>query len=175
MTITKNAMNFGAILGLSLCALSGVFLALGMSQSGVQQWIMYALIICFIYIGTKSFRDKQSDGFISFGNALSSGVLISFFSAVILAFFLFLYLTLVDASMIEKSMEIAEQKMITDGMPDDQIEMGMKYARMFTTPLMISIITVMWNTFMGLIFALLTSAFLKKENTDFNQFIENNN
>lgn len=168
-------MNFGAILGLGLCALSGVFMALGMTQSGVQQWIMYAGIISFIYFGTKSFRDKHNDGFISFGSALSSGVLISFFSSVILAFFLYLYLTLIDGSMIEKSLEMAEQKMITDGMPDEQIEMGLKYARMFTTPLMMAIITIMWNTFMGLIFALLTSAFLKKENTDFNQFIEKNN
>ena len=89
MTNTKNAMNFGAILGLSLCMVSAIFMSLGAEQSTIQQWIGYVLTIGIISWGTISFRDKHNDGFISYSKAFTSCLLITFFSSIILAFFIY--------------------------------------------------------------------------------------
>ena len=59
-------------------------------------------------------------------------------------------------------------------MPDDQIEEAIKYTRMFTTPIVMAFFTIIINTFMGAIFGLITAAFLKRDNPNFNNFIKDN-
>ncbi len=174
MTISKNAMNFGAILGLSLCAVSAVFMGLGYESSNIQQWIGYILTIAITTWGTISFRDKHNDGFMSYGKAFTSCFLIAFFSSIILAFFLYIYLTFIDQSMIDKIIEKSEESMMNQNLPDDQIEDGLKYVKMFTTPIVMAFFSILVNSFMGAIFALITAAFLKKDNPNFNSFINNN-
>lgn len=174
MTNNKNAMNFGAILGLSLSAISAISMAMGYSQSSGQQWIGYALTIAIITWGTVTFRDKHNDGFISYGKAFSSCLLITFYASIILAFFMYIYLTFVDQTLINTVLEKAEEGMLAKNMPDDQIEEAMKITRMFTTPIVMAFFTVIINTFMGAIFGLITAAFLKRENTNFNNFIKEN-
>jgi NADH:ubiquinone oxidoreductase subunit 6 (subunit J) len=174
MTNTKNAMNFGAILGLSLCVVSAIFMSLGAETSNVQQWIGYILTIGVISWGTISFRDKYNDGFISYSKAFTSCLLITFFSSIILAFFMYLYLSFIDQSLIDQVLEKAEEDMLNRKMPDDQIEEAMKMTRMLTTPILMGFFTIIVNSFMGAIFGLITAAFLKRDNPNFNNFIKEN-
>jgi len=167
-------MNFGAILGLSLCVTSAVFMSLGLDASSVQQWIGYLLTIGIISWGTISYRDKHNDGFINYGKAFMSCLLITFFSSIILAFFMYLYLSFIDQSLIDKILEKAEEEMMNKKMLDDQIEDAMKMTRMFTTPIVMAFFTIIINTFMGAIFGLITAAFLKRDNPNFNNFIKEN-
>lgn len=174
MTNTKNAMNFGAILGLSLCVVSAIFMSMGAQASNVQQWIGYVLTIGIISWGTISFRDKHNDGFISYSKAFTSCLLITFFSSIILAFFMYLYLTFIDQTLIDQILEKAEEEMMKKKMPDDQVEEAMKMTRMFTTPILMAFFTIIINSFMGAIFGLITAAFLKRDNPNFNNFIKEN-
>ncbi|HRG59490.1 MAG TPA: DUF4199 domain-containing protein [Bacteroidia bacterium] len=174
MTNTKNAMNFGAILGISLCIVSAIFMSLGLNSSTIQQWIGYLLTIGIISWGTITFRDKYNDGFINYGKAFTSCLLITFYSSIILAFFMYIYLTFVDQSLIDKILEKAEEEMMNKKLPDDQIEEAMKMTRMFTTPIIMAFFTIIINTFMGAIFGLITAAFLKRDNPNFNNFIKEN-
>lgn len=174
MTNTKNAMNFGAILGIALCLVSAVFMSLDMNSSNIQQWIGYLLTIGIISWGTISFRDKYNEGFMSYGQAFTSCLLITFFSSIILAFFMYIYLSFIDQTFIDKILEKAEEEMMNKKLPDDQIEEAMKMTRMFTTPIMMAFFTIIINTFMGAIFGLITAAFLKRNNPNFNNFIKEN-
>ena len=174
MTNTKNAMNFGAILGLSLCVVSAIFMSLGFETSNVQQWIGYVLTIGIISYGTISFRDKHNEGFITYTKAFTSCLLITFYSSIILAFFMYIYLSFIDQSLIDQILEKAEEEMMNKKLPDDQIEDAMKMTRMFTTPIVMAIFTIIINTFMGAIFGLITAAFLKRDNPNFNNFIKEN-
>ncbi len=168
-------MNFGAILGLSLCAVSVIFLSMGYENNNYQQWISYFLTIATISWGTLFYRNKFNDGYMSYIQALKSCFLITFFSSLILAFFMYIYLNFIDQSMIVKVLEKAEEELMNKNMTDDQIEEAMKITRMMTTPIMMAFFTILVNTFMGGIFALITAAFLKKDNpNNFNQFIQDN-
>jgi NADH:ubiquinone oxidoreductase subunit 6 (subunit J) len=174
MTNTKNAMNFGAILGLSLCVVSAIFMSLGAEQTTVQQWIGYVLTIGIISWGTISFRNKYNDGFISYSKAFTSCLLITFFSSIILAFFMYLYLSFIDQTLIDQIIEKAEEEMLNKKLPDDQIDEAMKMTKMFATPTVMAFFTILINSFMGAIFGLITAAFLKRDNQNFNNFIKEN-
>lgn len=166
-------MNFGAILGIALCLIGALGLMLGFDgNNSVDQWIGYVAMIIVTFWGTKIFRDRYNDGFISYGRAFVSCLQIVFFSSIILAFFMYVYLTFVDDSLIQKILEKAEEQMLNDKVPDEQIEQAMSITRKMTTPITIAFITILTQTFMGTLFGLITAIFLKRDNPDFNNFIK---
>ncbi len=171
--IYKNSMNYGAIVGILLCIVFFVFGMLKLKGQTIPNLLSYATLITGIVIGTKHLRDNLEGGFISYGRALWSGTLITFFCAIITCFFTFIYMRFIDPAAVEQILQQAEQNMIDQGTPDDQIKMGMKYVRMFTTPTMMAVMGLLMYTFMGFIFSLITSAFLKKEATPFDNTASN--
>ena len=57
---TKLAMNYGAFYGLSTIIVMLVFYFAGSNmQSKWPQWIGYLLLITFMVLGIKSFRDEE--------------------------------------------------------------------------------------------------------------------
>lgn len=167
-------MNFGAICGLTLIVVFFVLQTVGFSKSGVSNLLTYGTTIIFIILGTKKFRDELNGGLISYGKAVWSGVLISFFSAVLLGFFMYIFLKYIDASSIDKILEESEQNMLESGSSEEQIEVALEYVKKFSTPEIISVMAILINTFFGLVFSLIIGAFLKRDPEGFDQFIEQN-
>ena len=162
-TSLKNAMNYGAMVGLVLIIVSVLFYMLGKSESSIQNWIGYAVIIFGIVIGTQNYRDNVLGGYITYSQCLSSGTLIAFFTAIITAFYTYIFFTFIDASLIEILLDKQEIAMEEKGMDDEQIEMMMGYTRRFMTPFWMSFFSLLSYIFMGFIFSLITSIFLKRK------------
>ncbi|NOZ47732.1 MAG: DUF4199 domain-containing protein [Chlorobi bacterium] len=163
----KNSMNFGAIVGLAFIVYAVILFVLDLNNSTTAGFFNYVLLIAGIYIGTKQFRDHYNNGIITYANALGSGTLIALFAAIILGFYMYIFIKVIDPDAIEKMISLAEEKMISKGIPDDQIEAAMEINKKFMTPGMIAIWTVPVFTFFGFIFSLITSAILKKEGDPF--------
>jgi hypothetical protein len=166
----KNAMRFGTYLGLASIIVSVLFYLLGMETSQVPQYLQYVIIITLIVLGTKHHRDVELGGFISYRRALWTGVLITFFSSIILAFYTYLFITFIDTGFMDKMLDMQEQAMLQRGLTDEEIEMAMKMNAKIFTPVPFTFIMVLSLTFLGFIFSLITSAFLKKENKSFGSF-----
>ena len=66
--------------------------------------------------------------------------------------------------------------MLNKKMPDDQIERGMEIARTFASPIMMAIMTIVFNLnlLLMLFFGLIVSLIIKRENPNFNNFIKEN-
>ena len=164
----KNSMNFGAIVGLAFIIYEVLLFVLGLSESTTAGYLNYVILIAGIFIGTKQFRDNYNNGLISYANALGSGTLISLFASIILAFYMYIFMEFIDPDALDKIMILAEEKLIDRGMPDDQIEAAIEINKKFMTPTVVAIWTVPTFTFFGFLFALITSAILKKEGDPFN-------
>jgi len=175
ISIVKNSMNYGAMTGLALFIIFILFNFIGITKSAIHQIIGYGVLIGGIILGTKYFRDNVLHGTISYGKALASGTWIAFFCSILLAFFMYLFLLFIDPSMLDIILQEQEKQLIQKGLSDDQIEMAMHYTRKFTTPTMFALMSVLTYTFLGFIFSLITSAFLKKAGpSSFDNFIEKN-
>ena len=177
ITIPKNAMNYGAITGIILFLVFIVGSMTGNPDSMAIKIAGWVVIALGIFVGSKNFRDKQMEGFMTYGQAFHSGFLISFFCSVIVAFTTFLYIKFVDSSMIDLVMEKAEQQMMDSGKSDEQIEQAKHMMQMFSNPTAIAIFTVIGYTVTGAILSLITASFLKKEkpgNGSFDNFIQQN-
>ncbi len=163
----KNAMNYGAIIGIALIIISLLFYMMNETTSEIQNYLGYLVLAVGVYIGVKNQRDNEQNGLMSYGQALGSGTLISFFASIIMAFYLYLFIFLIDESFVDVLLEQAENDMIDAGQSDEQIELGMKYTRMFVTPFWMSIMSVIVYTVIGFIFSLVIAVFLKKQDDSF--------
>jgi len=166
-TQVKNAMNYGAVLGIALIIISLLFYMMGESTSKIQQYIGFVVIILGIFVGTKNYRDAVLGGYMSYGGCLGMGTLIAFFSAIIVTFYSYIFFTFIDASLIDVIMDQVEGDMIDSGRSEDEIELAMEYTRKFMTPFWMTVISLMSYTFWGFVFSLITSIFLKNENKSF--------
>lgn len=163
----KNCMNFGAIAGFAIIIVTVILYFLNIQENNFVAILIYIVLITVIIIGTKHFKNNVQNGNITYGRALGSGTLISLFASIIVAFYMFIFLKFVDTDAMEKIYSVIEEKMYTQGLPDDQIEMALEMTKKFTTPFTIALGTVFSYTFWGFLFSLITSAFLKKKTNSY--------
>lgn len=162
----KNNMNFGAIAGFGLIAITVILYFLNIQESFLASLFFYVVLISTIVVGTKYLK-KIENGRMSYGRALGSGTLISLFASIIVAVYMFVFLKFIDTDAMQKMYDLMEVKMAEQGLPDEQLEMSLEMAKKFTTPLSISIMTVFSYTFWGFVFSLVTAAFLKKKSNGY--------
>jgi hypothetical protein len=163
----KNNMNFGAIAGFGIIIYSIILYFLDIQQNVGLSFIIYAIQIAIIVIGTKYLRDKIMNGSISYGRALGSGTSISLFASVIVAFYMYVFFKFIDTEALEKMYSLIEDNMYQQGLPEEQITMAMEMTKKFTTPFSMAIGAIFSYVFYGFVFSLITSAFLKKKSNSY--------
>ena len=168
-TQVKVAMTYGVMYGLSSAIIYLIFYFAGADiDNKAPQWIGYAILIATLFIGIKSYRDQDLDGFISYGKSLGTGTLIGMFGGIISGFFTVLMFTVIDPGMAQKIIEQAQQDMIEKGtMSEEQIEMAITWTRKFMNPGILFVFSIIGSVFMAFIFSLMVSIFTKKEQTPF--------
>jgi hypothetical protein len=162
----KNAMNWGLILGIALIIYSLLMFFLDLSLEKWVSWVSYLVIIGGIIVATKSYRDNVLGGTISYGQALGFGTLIVMFASIIGAIYFYVFVTVIDTEFIGKMLLMAEDQLMKQGLPDEQIEMAVEMQKKFMTPMIMSLVSIPSTTFMGFIISLITSIFLKKKSEE---------
>jgi len=171
-TQNKVAMSYGLMFGLSGVAVFLLFYFTGADmQSRWPNYLTYILLILFITMGIKSFRDEDLGGEIGFGKAVGTGTLISIFGGIIVGAFTALFFVYIAPEMTERIIEAAQQNMVENGMSEEQIEMAGNMTRKFMTPMWLFFFSILGNAFMGLIFSLIIGIFLKKDKNPFSSNI----
>jgi len=164
---TKQCMFYGALIGIVLVLFTFTTYITGLSTNrgvGFAQWI---ILIAAIFFSQKRYRDESLKGYISYGKSLGFGTFTIFFASLITGVFTYLLYAVIDPSLINKILQISEESMVAQGMPDEQIDMALEMTKKFTTPLFMTFSTVFGLTFLGFIFSLITSIFIKKKDNSF--------
>ena len=118
---------------------------------------------CWIKFGVCPYRDQFRGGFISYGQAVGSGVIISLYSSIIGALFTMVLYTLIDPDLMDKFYAFNEQQMLDRGSPEEAVEIGMNVTRKLFTPETLSLFSIFGGVMGGTIFSLIIAIFLKKE------------
>ncbi len=167
-TQAKVAMTYGSMYGLATAIIGLVFYFAGADiQSKWPQWISYILLILFIVMGIKNYRDQELEGYISYGKSLGTGVLIGLFGGIITGFFTVILFTVIDPGLTQKILEVTQQQFIDKGMPEEQIQTALSWTRKFMGPIPLFLFSILGGAFMAMIFSLIISIFTKKEQNPF--------
>jgi len=170
-TFLKSTMTIGLITGLILIIYTLLLYATDnlLKPSFFLSTLNYIILIAGIVIGTRNYRDQSLGGYISYGKALGYGVVLCVFTGVVFGIFNYLLYEVIDPGLMAESIKMIQEQMLNQGLPEDQVEAMSEMQKNLKTPFMMMIGSVFTYAFLGLIFSLVTSAFLKKEQPMFNE------
>ena len=165
VTVSQIGMKYGIILGLVFIVVGMIIQFMNLDFEVMQKisYINYILLIAALVLAHKAFKDG-GDGFMTFGQGLGTGMLISVISGVLSSVFSYIYIKFIDDSMLTQIYDAQVQKLEAQGMDDQQIENTMKIASKFMSAEMIPVWGILGMVVMGLIISLLVTLFTKKSN-----------
>lgn len=162
-------LGYGVIIALAIIVFSLILFLLNIVKGNGLEYLVYLILLGGLFLAQTNFRNKYQGGFIDYGKAFIIGMLISLFVAIIYGIYTFVFIKYIDPGAMEAAMAQVEQKLMDKGMSDMEIEQGMAIARKFQSVALATFSTLFITFFIGLILSLITSIFVKKENTDFGQ------
>ncbi len=162
-TFWKSAMIYGLYLALVLVLLSVILYVSGLilnQKVGYASMVVYVAGIIFAQI---TYRNRELNGTISYGQALGFGVAVMLFSGIITALYTLILYTYIDPTLIDQMKAVQEEALLQKGMSEDQIEAAMSVASKMMSPGVMSIMGLLGSLFVGTIISLVTSIFVKKQ------------
>ncbi|MFP4060507.1 MAG: DUF4199 domain-containing protein [Bacteroidales bacterium] len=162
-SLLQSALVNGLILALGVIIYSVLIYIMDLTTSQIAGYISYLVIAGLLVFGIKSYRDNVLGGTISYGRSLGFGMLMLLFGGILYAVYTYIMFKFIDPGLMDKTMAVAEEKMLERGLSDEQIEMALEMSRKWTSPGMTAIGAFIGTVVWGFILSLIVSIFMKKE------------
>ena len=166
------ALKWGVIGGISSFILTLITKYSGLEEdfSDTLGWVSFlaTLVIntTILYLALKEVRANQDD-FLSYGQGLGNSLLIGSIWGVISGGFNYIYLNFIDQGVLQKQLDIAREKLESQGLTESQIEDAEKITNMMMGPGIQFIIIVFFSVLFTFLLGLIVSAVLRKEKSIF--------
>lgn len=166
VTTTSVSLRYGLLTGLISIIISFGLFAAQMEQSPLR-YVGYVVLIGGMVLAMQQFK-ASNHGFMSFGQGVGIGTLLSVVVGALSAVFSYVYMNIIDPDVVGRMMEKARADMEARGnMSDEQIDQGMAIAGKFMNgPIMMAVVLVL-TILTGLVFSLAISAFIKHSKPEF--------
>lgn len=164
-TFSQIGIRYGLITSLALIVYSLVVQLSGYGNDTVFGILSYAVLVIGIFMAHSAFKD-QGDGFLSYGQGLGLGSLISAFSGFFVGVFSYIYFKFFDQTTIEMAIEETRIRLEDQGLDDEIIDQTMAISEQFMTPGWLAFFGFIGMIIVGFILSLIVSAFTKKANAE---------
>jgi hypothetical protein len=163
-----HAVTYGVAIAISVIAFS-----LGIYMAEIREpwlnYLGYVIYIAFLVFALKNWRDKGNGGRLTYGQAMGYSTLVALYYSIIMAIWMYVFFAYIAPDYMESEFLRQEMEMEAKGVPPEQIEMGMKYARQFSTPPLIAMFAFLGSMLFTTIINLVVSAVMKKDDHLFRQ------
>jgi Protein of unknown function (DUF4199) len=163
VNIWKANLTSGLILAMAGIVFTLVLYFLNLSLNKTAGYILVPIQLVLLYFLLKSYRNNIMHGQITYGQCIGAGVVIFVYYAIIMAVFTYILWTVIDPGLMKKYLAIAEEGMVKKGMPQASIDAGMAFTAKIMKPAIMAIFSIFGSLFLGVIYTLLVSIFVKKE------------
>ena len=166
VTTTSVSIRYGLLAGVASIILSLLLFLTNMDQSPVR-WLGLVIIVGAIVLAHNQFK-QGNGGFMSYGQGLGIGTLLSAVSGIISTIFSYIYMTYIDTGYMARVMEKTRMDMEAKGnMSDAQIDQAMGMAEKFSGGVWILVFGILGGIFIGFVISLIISAFTKHNRPEF--------
>lgn len=162
-SVWKETLNYGIILGLITVGFS---LLTYMFDLTFKTWIIWPNLligVLVLFFLLRSYRDHYNHGYISYGKSVGAGVVINIYAALIAAVYIYVLYAFIDPGLIDKSLAVAEEKMIERGLPEAAIDKGLEMQAKMLKPWFTTMMATISSIFYGFILSLIVSLFVMKK------------
>ena len=166
VSTTSVGLRYGLLTGLVSIIISfGLFVS--NQETSPLRYVTFAVLIVGMVLAMNSFK-QNNQGFMSFGQGVGIGTVLSAVVGVLSGIFSYVYMNLIDPEVVGRMTEKIRADMeARGGMSDEQIDQAMSMsAKMMNGPIMV--ITALLGTLLvGVILAMIISAFIKHAQPEF--------
>ncbi len=163
VSVWKANLTNGLILGLVGIVYSLVMYYLDLTFNKTQGYVFILIQIVLLYFLIKSYRDNYLYGYITYGKAFGSGVVIFLYYSIIIAIFTYILYTVIDTGLMDKQLAYSEEIMQKRNLSQETIDAGMKFNRKIMKPGIIAPVSIVFNMFYGTIVSLIAAIFVRRE------------
>jgi hypothetical protein len=138
----------------------------GLDRSMSGRWIGFLGFVglgVMMYLAIRERQREDYDGYITYGQSVGTGFMVALFSSIVLAIFMFVYLSRINPDMLDFMRQQVTDKFREQGVPAAQQEQAMKWVDISISPGGQAISTLLGGTFFGLIIALIMSIFTRSK------------
>jgi hypothetical protein len=162
-SIWKETLNYGIIYGLITVGLSLLAYMFDLTHKTWILWPSLLIGVLILFFLLRSYRDHYNNGYISYGKSVGAGVVISVYAALISAVYIYVLYAFIDPGLVEKSLVVAEEKMIAKGVPEAALDQALAMQAKMMKPWFTAMMGTISSVFYGLILSLIVSLFIMKK------------
>ena len=163
VSMWPSASKNGFYLGVVMIVFQAVLYLADISmKSGLSNFSLVILGLG-LFFATRHYRDQVNGGFISYGKAVGYGVLISMFSGIITAAFVYVLFKYIDVTLLDKLLLESEEQLFEAFGDEAKAEKAIEMNKMVMSPGFLAFGTLLNNVLLGLIISLIMSIFMKKK------------
>lgn len=159
----STVISYGLYFGITSIIFSLITYYGGLMGNDFFGLIGYVLFPVFIYLGLKSYKDKENNGFLPYGVGLGIGVLISSVSGVVSAIFTYILFVYVDPAKLNEFIALSQEEVVKGGVSEADLENVKGLMDMVMSPIVLSVAALFGAVVIGLICSLVIAAILKKD------------
>lgn len=164
-SLWKSSLTSGLYLGIVLILFSVILYVAGLTFETWVSYLTYPVLIAGAVYAQLSYR-KSLGGEMTYGQALGVGVMSIIVASVLSSIYSYVLYTVIDPSLLDQIRVMTEQRIIEQGVPDEQLDTAMNIAMKFQTPIAITVMGILGGALIGLIISLVTAIFTKKNPSD---------
>ena len=166
VTTTSVGLRYGLLAGLVGIVLSFVQFAAHMEDTPLK-YLGYVVLAGGIVLALRQFK-AGNYGFMSFGQGVGIGTLVSVVMGVLSAIFAYVYFNIIDPEIVGRMVEKARADMeARGGASEEQIDQGIAMMSKFMNGPLMMVIVVLSSVLLGLVLSLIISAFIKHSKPEF--------
>jgi hypothetical protein len=156
------ALKYGVIGSVVIMIYSTILNVAGFSQNKILSSLSFVFMIVAIVLAMKDFRE-QNKGFMSYGEGLGLGTLVSAVMGLLSSAFTMFYIQFIDNTLLTQGMDQVREDMERRGMDDAQIDQAMELSQKFMSPGVVFVMGVLGYLITGFIISLIISAILRRD------------
>jgi hypothetical protein len=162
----QSATVNGLLIGLALIILSLLDWTLGYyGQNTAFSILSYVVWIGGLTWSALAYR-KQIGGYISYGQAFGYSMTVAVVYAIVAAIFSLLLMQVIDPNYMETVLAMTEETLLESGLSQSQVDALIEVSSKFMHPAITIISSLFITMLLSAIISLITSAFVKKTNTN---------
>ncbi|WP_347156379.1 DUF4199 domain-containing protein [Pontibacter chitinilyticus] len=165
-SVTSVGLKYGLITALVGIVYSLILNVLDQSANGWLNWVIYLILLGGLILAMREFKARDY-GYMSYGQGLGIGSLLSAIFGLLTGIFSWIYSTYIDPQFMAKLQEVQRTKMLEKGLSDEQIDAAMGMAAKFQNPVTLIFGSMAVFLIIGFIMSLIVAAIIKNKRPEF--------
>jgi uncharacterized membrane protein YedE/YeeE len=167
VSTTSVGLRYGLLTGIVSVIYAFILLAANLEQNTALSLLSLVILVAGIFLAHKHYKENNN-GFMSYGQGLGIGTLISLISGLLGGIFRYVYMEFIDPSAAQRGMDQARVKLEEAGnMSDAQIDQAIQMSQRFASGPLGIVIAVLGSALIGFLISLSIAAITKHNRPEF--------